>query len=79
MRKALVAAFAIAGSYADAIALSKLIATVGDYPEEEKSLIRQACRENDQVFNATGVIERVHNAIGESWAVSVGSGDEIPF
>jgi hypothetical protein len=59
-----VAAFAAAESYVMAISLSRIIETIGDLSEDEKSLIQSACKDNGQVFNATGVVSRVCKAIG---------------
>ncbi len=64
MRKGIVSAFAVAESYVMAISLSKMIETIEDFSKDEKSLIQNACKDNDQVFNATGVVGRVCKAIG---------------
>lgn len=65
MRTSVVTAFSAARSFSDAIELSKLIAKVSGFTESEKSIIRASCQQNDQVFNATGVVKRVYQAIGE--------------
>ncbi len=64
MRKGIVSAFAAAESYVMAISLSKIIETIEDFSKDEKSLIQTACKDNGQVFNATGVVSRVCKAIG---------------
>jgi hypothetical protein len=79
MRRALGMALASAGSYANAIALSKIIATVKDFTKEEKAVIEQACKKNDQVFNATGAVSRVYMAIGKPVPKNTTNDDEIPF
>jgi hypothetical protein len=79
MRKALARAFASADSFANAIALSKIIATVNDFTKDEKAVIEQACQENDQVYNATGVVSRVCLGIGRSVPKKTTPEDEIPF
>lgn len=79
MRKCLAPALAAASSFANAITLSKLIATVKDFTKDEKSLMHQACKENDQVFNATGVVSRIRAAIGEPPPEKQPTDDEIPF
>jgi hypothetical protein len=79
MRKGLASAFAAADSFVNAISLSKVIATVKDFAEDEKALIQNACKENDQVFNATGVVSRVCLAIGVPNPNTVSEADDVPF
>jgi hypothetical protein len=79
MRKGLVSAFAAAGSYSDAISLSKVISTVTDFTEEEKALIQRACRENGQVSTPTGVVSRVCSAIGVPEPSKAAEADDVPF
>lgn len=79
MRKGLAWGFAAANSYASAINLSKVISTVKDFAEDEKGLIQRACRENDQVFNASGVVSRVCSAIGVPEPKEPADTDDIPF
>jgi TIR domain len=79
MRKGLVSAFAAAASYANAISLSKVISTVKDFAEDEKALIQSACKENDQVFDATGVVSRVCSAIGVPKPNKAAEADDVPF
>jgi hypothetical protein len=80
MRKGLVTAFSLAGSYSDAIALSKILATVEHFTADEKASIQRACLENDQVFNATGVVSRVCNAAGIQLPSKITTAEnEIPF
>ncbi len=79
MRKGLVFAFAAANSYIHAINLSKVISTVNDFAEDEKSGIQRACRENSQVFNATGVVARVCSAIGVPEPNKTANADDLPF
>jgi TIR domain len=79
MRKGLVSAFTDADSYVNAISLSKVIATVKDFAEDEKALIQRACKENDQVFNPTGVVSRVCSAIGVPEPNKVPEADDVPF
>ena len=64
MRKGLVSAFKAAGSCVNAIVLSKVISTVKDFTDDEKTALQHAFQENDQVFNATGVISEVCSAVG---------------
>jgi len=79
MRKGLVSAFAAADSYVNAISLSKVISTAKDFAEDEKDVIKHACKENDQVFNATGVVSRVCSAIGVPEPSKVAEEDDFPF
>ncbi len=79
MRKGLASAFAAAKSYANAISLSKVIAVVTDFAADEKAVIQRACKENDQVFSATGVVSRVCSAIGVPEPNKVAEGDDVPF
>jgi hypothetical protein len=79
MRKCLGPALAAADSYANAITLSKIIATVTDFTDDEKNIMHQACKENDQVFNATGVVSRIRTAIGEPPPTETSVDDDIPF
>jgi hypothetical protein len=79
MRKCLAPALAAASSFTNAITLSKLIATVKDFTRNEKTLMHQACKDNDQVFNATGVVSRIRAAIGEPPPENRSSDDDIPF
>ena len=79
MRKGLVSAFKAAGSFANAIALSKVISAVKDFSEDEKAVIQNTCKTNDQVFKATGVVARVCLAIGVPEPNKVTEGDDVPF
>ncbi len=79
MRRGIVSAFAAANSYASAINLSKTIAEVEDFTSEEKTTIHRACRENGQIFNATGVVARITSAIGAPVQVKAPDVDDIPF
>jgi len=79
IRKGLVAAIGAAESYSNAIALSKTIATVKDFSDEEKAMIQHACRTNDQVINANGVVSRICSAIGLTEPRMVADVDDIPF
>lgn len=79
MRKGLAFAFEAADSYANAIELSKVISTVKDFAEDEKTLIQRACKENKQVFNATGVVSRVRSAIGVPEPSKVTERNDLPF
>ena len=79
MRKGLACAFATADSFVNAISLSKVIATVKDFAEDEQALIQNACKENSQVFNATGVVSRVCLAIGVPNPNTVSEVDDFPF
>ena len=65
MRKALVLAFGAASSFQISIALSKLISTLQHFAEDEKAILRRACKENDQVFLPQGVVTRICKAIGD--------------
>ena len=64
MRRGLAFALAGAQSYSSAISLSKAIHTLNDFTEAEKAVILRACRENDQVFGAIGVVARICTALG---------------
>jgi hypothetical protein len=79
MRKGLASAFAAADSYVTARSLSKVIASVKDFAEDEKALIQRACKENDQVFNSTGVVSRVCSAIGVPNPNKVSEAGDVPF
>lgn len=79
MRKGVASAFAAADSYVNARNLSKLIAAVKDFAEDDKAMIQRACKENDQVFNATGVVSRVCFAIGVPEPNKVPEGNDAPF
>jgi hypothetical protein len=68
-----------ADSYTSAISLSKVIATVKDFAEDEKALIQGACKENDQVFNPTGLVSRVCLAIGVAEPNKALAADDVPF
>lgn len=79
MRKGVAFGFAAANSYKSAIHLSREIATVKDFAEDEKAVIQTACRDNDQVFNATGVVSRVCAALGVPEPNKTIESDDIPF
>ena len=79
MRRGVASAFASADSYVNAISLSKVIAAVKDFAEDEKALIQRACKENYHVFNATGVVSRVCSAIGMPEPNKVADAEDIPF
>ena len=79
MRKGLVSAFESANSFANARTLCKLISTIKDFSEDDKIVIQRACKTNDQVFNATGVVSWVCSAIGVPEPSKANEGDEIPF
>ena len=64
MRRASITAFVAAQSFANAIALSKIIAVMTDFTDEERAVIKRACEENRQIYNATGVVSRVRTAAG---------------
>lgn len=79
MRNGLVHAFAAAGSFNSAISLSKEIATVKNFSDDEKAVILRACKDNDQVYKPNGVVTRVCAAIGvakPNQAIEIG---DIPF
>jgi hypothetical protein len=64
MRKALVGALQFAFSYDNARRLSRIITRVKDFTDEEKVALHRACKDNNQVADASGVPERVCSAIG---------------
>lgn len=78
-RKGVAAAFESAASYANAIALSKVISTGTDFSEDDKAVIQRARKTNGRVFNATGVVSRVCPAIGVPEPSKVIEGDDVPF
>jgi hypothetical protein len=78
-RKGLAFAFAAAPSASCAVNLSKVIITVMDFTEDEKSVIERACKDNDQVLNATGVVSQIYTAIGVREPTMAGDVDDIPF
>jgi hypothetical protein len=79
MRKGLASAFAAVDSNANATGLSKVIASVKDFAEDEKAVIQGACKENDQVFNAAGVVSRVCSALGILEPNKATEADDLPF
>ena len=79
MRKGIASAFAAAESYVDAIILSKVIGLLKDFAEDEKIMIHNACKENYQVINATGVVSRVCSAIDIPEPKKPSEADDIPF
>ncbi len=79
MRSGLAYAFAKSGSYSRAIDLSKIIADVTDFSDDEKAVIQRACKDNDQVYGATGVVGRVCAAIGVPKPTAAIDIDDIPF
>lgn len=79
MRSGLAYAFGESGSYSRAISLSKIIATVTDFSDDEKAVIQRACKSNDQVYGATGVVGRVCAAIGVPKPTAATEIDDIPF
>ncbi|MCE9609935.1 MAG: toll/interleukin-1 receptor domain-containing protein [Chthoniobacter sp.] len=79
MRSGLAYAFGESRSYSRAISLSKIIATVTDFSDEEKAIIQRACKDNDQVYGATGVVGRVCAAIGVPKPTAAIEIDDIPF
>lgn len=72
-------AFEAAGSYASAIALSKVISTITDFTQTEKEVMQRACKTNPQVINATGVVARVRSVIGLPEPNKVAKEEDIPF
>ncbi|MEO8219050.1 MAG: toll/interleukin-1 receptor domain-containing protein [Acidobacteriota bacterium] len=80
MRKGLAFAFAAARSNSSAISLSKEISTIDDFTEEETAVIERACKENEHVLSAAGVVSQVRAAIGvHELSRSFGDVDDIPF
>jgi hypothetical protein len=79
MRTGIASAFAASESYAQAIALSKIVTTIDDFTEDEISLIRRACVENNQVFNAAGVLKRINDALGASPEATAARAEDIPW
>jgi len=79
MRKGLVSALQAAGSFASAIALSKVISTINDFSDDDKAVIHHACKTNDQVFNATGVVPRLCTAMGVPVPSKATDENDIPF
>lgn len=82
MRKALVSALQSAFSYDNARKLSRIIARVKDFTDEEKRDLQHACKDNNQVADANGVPESVCFAIGlpllQAQEAAFGD-DDIPF
>lgn len=79
MCKGLAFAFEAADSYINAIELSKIISTIKDFADDEKILIQRACKQNNQVFNAIGVVSRVCSAIGVPEPSKVLERDNLSF
>ena len=79
MRKGVAAAFESANSYANAIALSEVISTIKDFSDDEKAVIQRACKNNDHVIKAIGVVARVCSAIGVPDPSKADEADDVPF
>jgi len=78
MRRALVAAFTQATSYAMARTLGQYVVRLEDLTEEEKELLRSACTENSQVAEAFGVPSAIYKAVGKP-AAPESAKEEVPF
>lgn len=76
MRRALVTAFANAGSFATAKALCTHIVQVNNFTEEEIAKLQSACTANLQVKQAFGVPYAIERKFGKPEAPN---DDEIPF
>lgn len=82
MRRTLVTAFSNAGSFRIALTLRDFIITVTDFTEDEKTALRNACKENDQVSGATGVATAIYKTFGEPpklEPIAIQEEDDIPF
>ena len=81
MRRALVTAFCEASSFLIALTLRDHIIEVTDFTEEEKTALRNACVENDQVSGAYGVRTAIYKVFGKPPEPKpiVHQGDDVPF
>lgn len=80
MRRSLVKAFSVAGSYTRAISLKNLLIEITDFTEEEKVSLLNACRTNSNVANAFHVPTAIYATIGKTPEPNKKKvEDEIPF
>lgn len=81
MRRSLVASFRTADSHIMAQALRKILVTVTDFTEDEKTSLRNACTENKNVAEAYYVPEAIYKVVGhppQPTAVAVNE-EDVPF
>jgi hypothetical protein len=81
MRRVLVAAFCEAQSYPMALALRDHIIEVTDFTDEEKTALRSACKDDDQVAGAWPVPEAIYRAFGKPRRPPARKeeADDVPF
>lgn len=64
MRRSFMTAFCSTGNFSDAQMFRKILPECGPFTESEKEEIWKACANNDQIYNAFGVVSAVYDAIG---------------
>jgi len=81
MRRALVKAFSVSGSFVQSQALKTIIVTLTDFTDEEKSELQRACIENYNVSNAHYIPEAIYEIAGRPARQSTAAAPEedIPF
>jgi hypothetical protein len=80
MRRALIGGFSRSISYDNAKSVGKRLFQLSDFTSDEKSIIWNAQRNNDQIRDAFGVPEMIRRAIGnEPEPKKASFPDEVPF
>lgn len=73
------AALTNSGSFAQSTKLASIIETYNDFTDAEKEIIWKACKENRQVYDAHGVLEKIYSRIGNPPSEDINGEEGVPF
>jgi len=80
MRASVAQALADSTGFRTSLDLCPIITGITDFTEEEKAVIHTACKENDQVYQAFKVTDKIYAAIGKpKKKKAVVDDDDVPF
>lgn len=81
MRRALAKALLASTSYGISHELRRILATITDLTEEDKTVLWKACAENSQVFGARYLVDEIYRLIGKppEQKAAISLDDDIPF
>ena len=79
MKGSLIQALADSQGYITSLALCTIITGISDFAEDEKEMLRAACKENDQVYGAYKVVDKIHAVIGKPKKKKAVVDDDPPF